>query len=150
MPALRPVPCRAVSPIPRRCGNSVSGRSIRFVSTRVMPTVAAFRSCPGVELIISVKIGIANAAENVPLVIYPILPKLSDLFARRFRSSIPDTRSGSFPTLLERPQQLPERAMKKPEPLGTKGSCFVRLYHCRFLNPRLKNAMCKSEFFVLF
>lgn len=104
---------------------------------------------PGVELIISVKIGIANAAENVPLVIYPILPKLSDLFARRFRSSIPDTRSGSFPTLLERPQQLPERAMKKPEPLGTKGSCFVRLYHCRFLNPRLKNVMCKSEFLAL-
>ena len=24
------------------------------------------------------------------------------------------------------------------------------LYHCRFLNPRLKNAMCKSEFSVLF
>ena len=24
------------------------------------------------------------------------------------------------------------------------------LYHRRFLNPRLKNAMCKSEFFVLF
>lgn len=23
-------------------------------------------------------------------------------------------------------------------------------YHCRFLNPRLKNVMCKSEFFVLF
>ena len=26
----------------------------------------------------------------------------------------------------------------------------VMPYHCRFLNPRLKNAMCKSEFFVLF
>ena len=24
------------------------------------------------------------------------------------------------------------------------------LYHCRFLNSRLKNAMCKSEFSVLF
>lgn len=24
------------------------------------------------------------------------------------------------------------------------------LYHCRFLNPRLKNVMCKSEFYVLF
>lgn len=24
------------------------------------------------------------------------------------------------------------------------------LYHCRFLNPRLKNAMCKSEFSVFF
>ena len=24
------------------------------------------------------------------------------------------------------------------------------LYHCRFLNPRLINAMCKSEFSVLF
>ena len=24
------------------------------------------------------------------------------------------------------------------------------LYHCRFLNPRLKNAMCKSKFSVLF
>ena len=23
-------------------------------------------------------------------------------------------------------------------------------YHCRFLNPRLKNTMCKSEFSVLF
>ena len=23
-------------------------------------------------------------------------------------------------------------------------------YHCRFLNPRLKNLMCKSEFSVLF
>ena len=27
---------------------------------------------------------------------------------------------------------------------------FVMLYHCRFLNPRLKNVMCKLEFFVLF
>ena len=27
---------------------------------------------------------------------------------------------------------------------------FVMLYHCRFLNPRLKNVMCKSEFSVLF
>ena len=27
---------------------------------------------------------------------------------------------------------------------------FVRLYHCRFLNPRLKNAMCKSEVSALF
>ena len=27
---------------------------------------------------------------------------------------------------------------------------FVMLYHCRFLNPQFKNAMCKSEFFVLF
>ena len=26
----------------------------------------------------------------------------------------------------------------------------VMLYHFRFLNPRLKNAMCKSEFSVLF
>ena len=26
----------------------------------------------------------------------------------------------------------------------------VMLYHCRFLNPRLKNLMCKSEFSVLF
>ena len=26
----------------------------------------------------------------------------------------------------------------------------VMLYHCRFLNPRLKNTMCKSEFSVLF
>ena len=26
----------------------------------------------------------------------------------------------------------------------------VMPYHCRFLNPRLKNLMCKSEFFVLF
>jgi hypothetical protein len=26
----------------------------------------------------------------------------------------------------------------------------VMLYHCRFLNPRLKNVMCKLEFFVLF
>ena len=26
----------------------------------------------------------------------------------------------------------------------------VMLYHCRFLNPRLKNVMCKSEFYVLF
>jgi hypothetical protein len=24
------------------------------------------------------------------------------------------------------------------------------LYHCRFLNPRLKNAMCKSEFSEFF
>ena len=27
---------------------------------------------------------------------------------------------------------------------------LVMPYHCSFLNPRLKNAMCKSEFFVLF
>ena len=27
---------------------------------------------------------------------------------------------------------------------------LVMPYHCRFLNPRLKNAMCKSEFSVLF
>ena len=27
---------------------------------------------------------------------------------------------------------------------------FVIQYHCRFLNPRLKNAICKSEFSVLF
>ena len=27
---------------------------------------------------------------------------------------------------------------------------FVMPYHCRFLNPRFKNTMCKSEFFVLF
>ena len=27
---------------------------------------------------------------------------------------------------------------------------YVMLYHCRFLNPRLKNVMCKSEFYVLF
>lgn len=26
----------------------------------------------------------------------------------------------------------------------------VMLYHCRFSNPRLKNVMCKLEFFVLF
>ena len=26
----------------------------------------------------------------------------------------------------------------------------VMPYHCRFLNPRLKNLMCKSEFSVLF
>ena len=26
----------------------------------------------------------------------------------------------------------------------------VMPYHCRFLNPRLKNTMCKSEFSVLF
>ena len=26
----------------------------------------------------------------------------------------------------------------------------VMLYHCRFLNPRIKNTMCKSEFSVLF
>ncbi len=26
----------------------------------------------------------------------------------------------------------------------------VMPYHCRFLNPRFKNTMCKSEFFVLF
>ena len=30
------------------------------------------------------------------------------------------------------------------------GVLFVMAYHCRFLNPRLKNAMCKSEFSVLF
>lgn len=28
--------------------------------------------------------------------------------------------------------------------------CSVMPYHCRFLNPRLKNLMCKSEFSVLF
>ena len=27
---------------------------------------------------------------------------------------------------------------------------YVMPYHCRFLNPQLKNAMCKSEFSVLF
>ena len=27
---------------------------------------------------------------------------------------------------------------------------IVMPYHCRFLNPRLKNVMCKSEFLVLF
>ena len=27
---------------------------------------------------------------------------------------------------------------------------YVMPYHCRFLNPRLKNVMCKLEFFVLF
>ena len=31
-----------------------------------------------------------------------------------------------------------------------KDTLHVMLYHCRFLNPRLKNAMCKSEFSVLF
>ena len=30
------------------------------------------------------------------------------------------------------------------------GFLYVMLYHGRFLNPRLKNAICKSEFFVLF
>lgn len=30
------------------------------------------------------------------------------------------------------------------------GFRFVMPYHCRFLNPRLKNLMCKSEFSVLF
>ena len=31
-----------------------------------------------------------------------------------------------------------------------KDTLHVMLYHCRFLNPRLKNAICKSEFSVLF
>ncbi len=30
------------------------------------------------------------------------------------------------------------------------GEPCVMPYHCRFLNPRFKNTMCKSEFFVLF
>lgn len=30
------------------------------------------------------------------------------------------------------------------------GVLFVMLYHCRFLNPRLKNTMCMSEFSGLF
>ena len=68
---------------------------------------------PGVKLIIPVKIGIVNAAENVPFMIRPILPKPSDFFAKQSRSSILDTRFGSFPLLLERPQQLPRSAMKK-------------------------------------
>ena len=31
-----------------------------------------------------------------------------------------------------------------------KDTLHVMPYHCRFLNPRLKNFMCKSEFSVLF
>jgi len=51
------------------------------------------------------------------------------------------------------------RARKSPETVDAPGFApdasipvilYVMLYHCRFLNPRLKNAMCKSEFFVLF
>ena len=40
------------------------------------------------------------------------------------------------------------RCPYEESPLGV--FFYVMLYHCRFLNPRLKNAMCKSEFFVLF
>lgn len=38
---------------------------------------------------------------------------------------------------------------KVPKPLRFQ-DFFVMPYHCRFLNPRLKNLMCKSEFTVLF
>ena len=37
-----------------------------------------------------------------------------------------------------------------PVTIAVTGIFFVMLYHCRFLNPRLKNLMCKSEFSVLF
>ena len=41
-------------------------------------------------------------------------------------------------------------AQKNSRNTGVSGVLVVMLYHCRFLNPRLKNLMCKSEFSVLF
>lgn len=44
----------------------------------------------------------------------------------------------------------PPKKQKKSADFTRNQRIFVMPYHCRFLNTRLKNAMCKSEFSVLF
>ncbi len=50
---------------------------------------------------------------------------------------------------LQRLKMLKTRMNKRKTRISA-GFSFVMPYHCRFSNPRLKNVMCKLEFFVLF
>ena len=67
-----------------------------------------------------------------------------DMRKRKVKNSLPpaalEKKAQSKRTLLNTAKDRPER----------RSFLYVMLYHCRFLNPRLKNAMCKSEFSVLF
>ncbi len=60
----------------------------------------------------------------------------------------PRSRSVTRPQATDFAQQN-RCSKKKCHPKGV-AFLFVMPYHCRFLNPRFKNAMCKSEFSVLF
>ena len=67
--------------------------------------------------------------------------------ARRFRGSVPTAGRGSGWEPADTTVSAEEYAKKSPPKWVV---IYVMLYHCRFLNPRLKNAMCKSEFSEFF